>query len=97
MAMDNERELNRLAEMYDENTDDELLHMYALRDDLTELAQQALSKVMQQRHLSPVKVVQNDAEAALAQQMVDDSQLAPDEVGLFSFDDMYQASTAPSS
>lgn len=49
MSLDGQ--LERLCALYDEKSDDELLGMYADREDLTEVAQQALAQTMRDRRL----------------------------------------------
>lgn len=48
-----DKQMEQLCALYAERNDDELLNMYAHRDDLTDLAQQALAEVMRQRNLAP--------------------------------------------
>ena len=98
MAM--ERELERLAAVYAESDDDELLLMYERREDLTEVAQAALEQVMKERGIVPGVA---DAEKETAEDSVGDSgnseaiagpALEASEVNLWTFDDAFQASEA---
>jgi hypothetical protein len=50
MGLDGQME--RLCALYDEKSDDELQAMYADRDDLTEVAQEALAQTMHGRGLA---------------------------------------------
>jgi len=91
MAFD--RDSDRLAKVYDEKTNDELLSLYSNSEDLTEVAQDALTRVMKDRGL--------EAPAANAERAVEpqpdqpsSDKLEPDEIGLASFDDMFQAQRA---
>ena len=89
MAFD--RASDNLSRLYNEKTDDELLQLYTNRDDLTELAQNALTKVMQGRNLeAPAAPVAPSIDTA----QPESDELGPDEIGLWSFDDMFQAQTA---
>jgi hypothetical protein len=89
--MNMDAELNRLAAMYVENDDDELLQMYERREDLTDLAQEALAKVMKERGVVPVEHVGEPVDAA---ELVEEGDLSQGEVGIWQFDDMFQAQTA---
>ena len=91
MAFD--RASDNLSRLYNEKTDDELLQLYTNRDDLTELAQNALTKVMQGRNLeAPAETLAPPTGAHTEEPESDE--LQPDEIGLWSFDDMFQAQTA---
>jgi hypothetical protein len=88
MAFD--RDSDKLSKIYAEKTNDELLHLYANREDLTEVAQEALTRVMKDRNL--------ESPAAAPEPLHTDQpagdELQPDEIGLWSFDDMFQAQRA---
>jgi len=88
--MNMDRELERLAAVYAESDDEELLLMYERREDLTDVAQAALARVMKERGVVPV-----EAEAVEeAAPEVDAGELKPGEAGLWLFEDMFNAKTA---
>jgi len=89
MAFD--RASDNLIKLYNEKTDDELLQLHTNRDDLTEVAQNALAHVMADRNLeAPAEPTAPSIDTA----QPESDELAPDEIGLWSFDDMFQAQTA---
>jgi len=89
MAFD--RASDNLIKLYNEKTDDELLQLHTNREDLTELAQNALAHVMADRNLeAPAEPTAPSIDTA----QPESDELAPDEIGLWSFDDMFQAQTA---
>ena len=86
-----DRQLEELCRVYNERSDAELLSMHENRDDLTELAQDALAQVMRERRLSvsgvPVpKLMQSHATA--------EEVLKEDEVELQTFDDAFRLNEA---
>ena len=89
MAFD--RASDNLIKLYNEKTNDELLHLHTNRDDLTEVAQNALARVMQDRNLEAPAAATPEP---LHTDQPSGDQLQPDEVGLWSFDDMFQAQRA---
>jgi hypothetical protein len=91
--MDFDHESSRLQQLYEEKNDDELFRMYASRDDLTDVAQDALASVMRARNLDVAP--HHDAEAVASQ---DASTVAiaveAHEALLWTFGDMFQARRA---
>ena len=86
------RQLEDLCALYEQKSEPELLALYAQRDDLTDLAQQALEQVMRQRHIAaPTAAAEEASSAPDAEQP---RGLAADEVCLFTFSDAFQASEA---
>jgi hypothetical protein len=85
--MDFDRESNRLFQVYDEKSNDELLALHSNREDLTDVAQDALARVMKDRGLA-VPAVEMDAPHA------DAGAKADYDVVLWTFDDMFQANRA---
>jgi hypothetical protein len=90
MSLDGQ--LERLCALYDEKSDDELLGMYADRDDLTEVAQEALAQTMRARHLegrtgTAVEVAEADSEAL-------DSEVGGGESAVWTFADAFEAREA---
>ncbi len=83
--MDFERESNRLFQVYDEKSNDELLALQGNREDLTEVAQDALARVIRGRGLIAVEA---EAEAPGVEAAADGGAL------LWAFDDMFQANRA---
>jgi hypothetical protein len=97
--MNMDRELERLAAVYAENDDEQLLDMYERREDLTEVAQAALAKVMGERGVVPGSVdvpeagereIASEDEGARA--MAD--ALDPGEVCVWNFDDAFRLKEA---
>ena len=89
MAFD--RASDNLIKLYNEKTNDELLQLHANRDDLTEVAQNALAHVMADRKLeTPAET----AAPLIDPEQPESAELQPDEIGLWSFDDMFQAQSA---
>ena len=86
------RQLEDLCALYEQKSEPELLALYAQRDDLTDLAQQALAQVMHQRRIAaPTAAAEETPAAPDADQP---RGLAADEVCLFTFSDAFQASEA---
>jgi len=83
--MDFERESNRLFQVYDEKSNDELLALHGNREDLTDVAQDALARVIKERGLVAAQV---EAEAPSAEAAAEGGAL------LWAFDDMFQANRA---
>ena len=83
--MDFERESNRLFQVYDEKSNDELLALHGNREDLTDVAQDALARVIQGRGLVAAQV---EAEAPSVDAASEGGAL------LWAFDDMFQANRA---
>ena len=89
MAFD--RASDNLIKLYNEKTNDELLQLHANRDDLTEVAQNALAHVMADRKLeTPAET----AAPLIDPEQPESAELQPDEIGLWSFDDMFLAQSA---
>jgi hypothetical protein len=90
MALD--RELTNFLDVYNDRSDAELMALHENRDDLTDLAQQALAQVMRERKLSvtgvPVAESPQDHSAAAG------GALDPDEVELQTFDDAFRLNEA---
>jgi hypothetical protein len=90
MALD--RELANFIDVYNDRSDAELMALHENRDDLTDLAQQALAQVMKERGLSvtgvPVAEPAQDHSAAV------DEALGDDEVELQTFDDAFRLNEA---
>jgi hypothetical protein len=87
-----DRELANLLDVYNDRSDQELLSLYENRDDLTELAQQALTQVIRDRGLSVTGVPVMDAgqqHRAAVKDALDD-----DEVELQTFDDAFRLNEA---
>jgi hypothetical protein len=91
--MNTDREWQRLLALYADKADEELLELHDRRDDLTELAQQALAKTMQVRGIEPepAEEVPSAAASVLPGQ---DLGVGSDEVYLCAFDDPIRASVA---
>lgn len=89
MSLDGQ--LERLCALYDEKSDDELLGMYADREDLTEVAQQALAETMRGRKLV-------GREPAVHTQAPEDDvpslELAGSEKAIWTFADAFEAREA---
>jgi hypothetical protein len=94
--MNMDAELDRLAAMYAENDDETLLEMYDRRDDLTDLAQEALERVMKERGVVPAEHVEGSAAEAEEDEPESEGEtdLFPGEVGLWLFRDMFDARSA---
>jgi hypothetical protein len=90
MGLDGQME--RLCALYDEKSDDELQAMYADRDDLTEVAQEALAQTMRGRGL--VGRTSSAEETSAVDEDVATSELSADEVVLYTFDDAFEAREA---
>ncbi|WP_263380683.1 putative signal transducing protein [Granulicella paludicola] len=90
MALD--RELANFLDVYNDRSDAELLALHEHRDDLTDLAQQALAQVIKERGLSvtgvPVTQPLPDHSA------IADEALDADEVELQTFDDAFRLNEA---
>jgi hypothetical protein len=90
MSLDGQME--RLCALYDEKSDDELQAMFEHRDNLTEVAQEALTQTMRGRGLvgklasAEGDTVPDEEEAT--------TELAADEVVLYTFDDAFEAREA---
>ena len=95
--MNVEREVERLAGVYAENSDEQLLEMYDRREDLTDVAQEALARVMKERgvvakpagdqpRLDPVVEEESTSEAT--------APLDSDEVCVWTFDDAFNLGEA---
>ena len=93
MAMDMDREWGRLRQLYDEKSNEELVALYGNRDSLTQIAQEALARVMQERKLEP-EVDEVAEESTSSRPLVMPDVLADDERLLWTFDDMFQANRA---
>ena len=85
--MDFDRESNRLFQVYDEKINDELLALHSNRENLTEVAQDALARVIRDRGLA-APAVEVDMPHADAGAKTDY------DVVLWTFDDMFQANRA---
>jgi hypothetical protein len=90
MSLDGQ--LERLCALYDEKSDDELLGMYADRDDLTEVAQQALAETMRGRGLeggggTAVEVDEPESDTQ-------DVEVGRDERAVWTFADAFEAREA---
>jgi hypothetical protein len=91
MSLDGQME--RLCALYDEKSDDELQRMYEDRDDLTEVAQQALAETMRARGMegrSQLVAVEAPAEG----EELGSAELGVDEVMLYTFGDAFEAGAA---
>jgi len=91
--MDMDREWGRLRQLYDEKSNEELVALYGNRDSLTQIAQEALARVMQERKLEP-EVDEVAEESTSSRPLVMPDVLADDERLLWTFDDMFQANRA---
>lgn len=96
--MNVEREVERLAAVYAENSDEQLLAMYDRREDLTDVAQEALAQVMKARGVVPKSTVAHspaDSVVALEERAEElQDPLDPDEVCVWNFDDVFQLQEA---
>lgn len=90
MALD--REFQQLIDVYSDRSDAELLSLHENRDDLTDLAQQALAQVIKERGLSVTGVPV--AEPVQSHADVVDEALDEDEVELQTFDDAFRLNEA---
>jgi hypothetical protein len=93
--MDMDREWNRLRQLYDDKSNDELVALYGNREDLTQIAQEALARVMKDRKLEVDEAEEERvaASSAVGSLAIPDV-LADDERLLWTFDDMFQANRA---
>jgi len=95
-----EREVERLAGVYAENSDEQLLAMYDRREDLTDVAQEALARVMKERKVvaqTAVDLPQTVTETVSPGEAVADGvedPLDPDEVCVWTFDDAFNLGEA---
>lgn len=91
-------EFRRLLDLYADKADEELLELHDRRQDLTELAQQALAQTMQQRGLEPVEAETPRPPAASAGELAigqgEGQELAEDELALITFRDALEATQA---
>jgi hypothetical protein len=92
MGMDNEGK--RLREIYAEQSDEDLLELHQEREDLTQVAQDALAQVMKDRGLAPqtAEIVQDVPISQSA--LLEDGFLLEDEIALWNFSDAIQTSQA---
>ena len=93
MALDGQ--FDRMVALYSEKSDEELEQLYAAREDLTEVAEQALTDVLHKRGIAP----RTQALSPLLEERRDDadpanSPLAQDEVCLYTFDDAFRTTEA---
>ena len=92
------RQLDDLCALYAEKSEPELLALYAQHEDLTDVAQQALAQVMQDRRIvAPslaVPEVTGPVGATDAGEEFVSQPLDADEVCIFTFTDAFQASEA---
>ncbi len=86
--MNMDAEWTRLLALYGDKDNDELLNLHLYKDDLTDIAQEALERVMKDRKL---QVPAADAKTASSD---DSGGMSDDEVLLWAFDDMFQANRA---
>ena len=91
--MDMDREWGRLRQLYDEKSNEELVALWGNRDSLTQIAQEALARVMQERKLEPETAEAVDEQTSSRPLAMPDV-LAGDERLLWTFDDMFQANRA---
>jgi len=91
--MDMDREWGRLGQLYDEKSNEELVALWGNRDSLTQIAQEALARVMQERKLEPETAEAVDEQTSSRPLAMPDV-LAGDERLLWTFDDMFQANRA---
>ena len=92
-----DKELKRLCELYAEKSDEDLLDLHENRDGLTDIAQQALAQVMNDRSLSPPSLPVESHVSRNAPDRSSDEDgdlLDADEVCVYTFDDAFQASQA---
>ncbi len=91
-----DREWQRLLALYADKADEELLELQERRDDLTELAQQALDRVMKERGLE-AEVLETDGDALPDDEAIVLGQpyrVNADEINLYYFNDPIRASIA---
>lgn len=88
--MNTERESQRLLALYADKADEELLELYARRNDLTEVAQQALDQAMHSRGLEPQ--VDEPAQEQITLDAL--SGLEPGEISLITFRDGLETAQA---
>lgn len=88
------RQLDDLCALYAEKSEPELLALYEQREDLTDLAQEALTRVMQQRHIAAPEPPHDVTISPLADDPQTSSFLADDELCIFTFTDAFQLSEA---
>jgi len=95
VAMDMDCEWNRLRQLYDEKSNEELVALYGSRDSLTQVAQEALEKTMKDRGLEAAEdTAEPEHDVGAARPLVMPDVLAPGERVLWTFDDMFQANRA---
>jgi hypothetical protein len=87
------RQFDDLCDLYDQKSDSELLALHEQRSDLTEVAQEALAQIINERKLSPPPAVPSVA-PLLDEEQVESASLGPDEVCLFTFSDSFSATEA---
>ncbi len=93
--MDMDREWGRLRQLYDEKSNDELVALHGNRNSLTQIAQEALARVMQERKIDVAAGADEAVEdSASSRSLVMPDVLAEDERLLWTFDDMFQANRA---
>jgi len=93
--MDMDREWGRLRQLYDEKSNEELVALHGNREDLTQIAQEALARVMQERKIDGTAVADQAVEESTSSRpLVMSDVLADDERLLWTFDDMFQANRA---
>jgi hypothetical protein len=96
MSLETDAQWKRLCELYADKGDEELLEMDARREDLTEVAQQALAHVMEERGLAAdgAGTVEPEGSAAVDAGQADELGLMPGEVVVCVFDDAFRAQEA---
>lgn len=89
--MNMDAEWNRLLALYGDKDNDELLHLHQYKDDLTDIAQQALERVIKDRKLQTTVPDVTESKAVTSG---DNGVVSDNELLLWAFDDMFQANSA---
>ena len=83
------RQLEDLCAVYAEKSEPELLALYEQREDLTEIAQEALTQVMRERRIAAPHVMSEPVEPQ-DEERIQQAALAADDVCIYTFDDAFQ-------
>ena len=87
-----DKELRRLCGLYEEKGDEELLRLFERREDLTELAEEALVLVMKERNLEPEGEEDSDLKEQIEESEGEEQGLNEGEEPLWFFSDGLEAS-----